>query len=70
MADWSESDDVPARCLSSDRVSGRDQRRRPGILPALGFLQAVERAEDEAATHFDPAMILLDDFVKLVRDGP
>jgi hypothetical protein len=52
--------------FSSDRPFGGDHCKRFQAWPALRGVQTVQLVEDVAATHFDPAMILLDDFVELV----
>jgi hypothetical protein len=54
------------RSLSPDRSLGRDHGKRLQVWPALGGVQTFKLVEEIAATHFDPAMILLDDFVELV----
>lgn len=52
--------------FSSDRPFGRDHCKRFQVWPTLGGVQTVKLVEDITTTHFDPAMIFLDDFVKLV----
>jgi hypothetical protein len=54
------------RWFSLDRPLAGDHRERLQVWPALGGVQAVELVEDVAAPDFQPAMILLDDFVELV----
>jgi hypothetical protein len=52
--------------FSLDRPLAGDHRERLQVWPALGRVQAVELVEDVAAPDFQPAMVFLDDFVKLV----
>lgn len=55
------------RGLPLDRPLARHHRERPQVWPALRRVQAVNLVEDMAPPNFEAAMVLVDDFVKLMR---
>jgi len=58
---------VESRCFPLDRPFADDHRERLDVWLAFGGVQAIEQSEDRAAPDFQPARLLLDHCMKLMR---